>query len=233
MPTSHSSGRPLQPGNHAALWELDGRWRWRPSRTCRERSRKGRSGSPWTRARRSGCRNIARRSGSVPPARTARPKMPVTSKIRPWKQVQGIGRMGDDQPQMPPAVAERPQVRRAAALVRIELGRDLADVEPGALRVDHHFRGKFHAGRARAHLLECVAGETPHAAMEVADRRTVRPAGNGREDRIAEILVKRRHGARLNPASEAVAHNQVGAIFQSIDEGVELDSSRRNRRRPP
>ena len=34
--------------------------------------------------------------------------------------------------------------------------------------------------------------------------------------------MERRHRARLDAAGEAVAHDQLGAIFQRIDEGVEL-----------
>ena len=71
-------------------------------------------------------------------------------------------------------------------------------------------------------LLNASRVKRAHAAMEIADRRTVQPTGDGRKYRIAEIAVKRRHCARLDAARKAVAHDQLGAILQLVDEVVEL-----------
>src|SRR5438552_14648662 len=122
---------------------------------------------------------------------------------------------------MSPTVAERTQMRRAAALVGIELDRHLADHEARAMRVDNHLRGELHAGRARAHPAERIAGESSHSTMKIMYRRMVKPAGNRRKHRIAEIPMKRRHGARFDAARKAITHDQFGTVLQRVDEVAE------------
>ena len=123
---------------------------------------------------------------------------------------------------VPPAVAKRAQVRRAAALVGVELDRHFADIEAGAIGVDDHLGRELHPRRSRVDPREGVRGEAAHAAMKIADRRAVEPTRNRGKHRIAEIAMQRRHGAGLDPAGKAIAHDQVGALLQPVDDAVDF-----------
>ena len=64
--------------------------------------------------------------------------------------------------------------------------------------------------------------ESAQAAVEVADRRPEEEPADRGEHRVAEVLVQRRHRAGLDPAAEPVAHDQVVAGAQPLDELVEV-----------
>lgn len=70
--------------------------------------------------------------------------------------------------------------------------------------------------------LERLAGEPPHPAVEVADRRLMKPARDPGKHRIAKVSVERRHGARLDPAGKPVAHDQIGPVLERVDKVIEL-----------
>jgi len=56
----------------------------------------------------------------------------------------------EHEPQVPPAVAPRAQVRRPRAAVGAERHGDLSDLHPLQRRLDHHLTCEFHAVRAQA-----------------------------------------------------------------------------------
>jgi len=80
-----------------------------------------------------------------------------------------VGRVRQDEAQVPPPVSEGAEVGRAVPLVGVQDHRYLCDPQLLVGGVGDHFRGEFHAGRAQAHTFECAAGKGPHAAVEVTD----------------------------------------------------------------
>ena len=64
--------------------------------------------------------------------------------------------------------------------------------------------------------------EAAHAAVEVADGDREEQPADARQHRVAELAVQARHRARLDAALEAVAHDQVVARAQLVDEGLEV-----------
>ena len=57
--------------------------------------------------------------------------------------------------------------------------------------------------------------------MEIAARAAEEQAADRAEHRVAEIAVQRRHGARRDAAEEPVAHDELVAGPQLLDEPVE------------
>ena len=77
-------------------------------------------------------------------------------------------------------------------------------------------------GACRSSARIAVALEAAQAAMEIAARAAEEDAADGGQHRVAEIAVQRRHRAGLDAAVETVAHHQVVAVAQLLDEAVEL-----------
>ena len=119
---------------------------------------------------------------------------------------------------MTPAVAPGAEVRRAAAAIRRYRCWDLGDahVEEGCF--DDHFRGELHSGRLEIHPESSVFSETPKAAVEVATWIRKQHATDRRQYGIPEIAVEKRHRAGLDAAFESVAHHQVVAVAEFVDE---------------
>ena len=67
-----------------------------------------------------------------------------------------------------------------------------------------------------------LARKAAQPAMEVADRAAEEQPADEREDRIAEIAVKRRHGRLRDPAAKTVSHHDVVAFAKLFDEAVEI-----------
>ena len=58
--------------------------------------------------------------------------------------------------------------------------------------------------------------------MEIAHWNTEEQTAQEGQDGIAEIAVQERHGARLDAAAEAVAHDQLIARAQAVDHGIQV-----------
>src|SRR6185295_10736347 len=68
----------------------------------------------------------------------------------------------------------------------------------------------------------CCAVETPQATMEIAGRTLEKEPADSSEHRIAKIAMQIRHRTRLDSPKKTVAHHQVIAISQLIDERPEV-----------
>ena len=110
----------------------------------------------------------------------------------------------------------------AGAAVLFQRGGDFAYVEIGQGGFDHHFGGELHASGAQVQAQDGGAGEAAQAAMEIAHRGAEEQATDGGQHRIADIAVVPGHGAGGDAACEPIAHDQIGAITQSGDKGVEI-----------
>ena len=113
-------------------------------------------------------------------------------------------------------------MRRARAAIRRERGRHLGHAQAGERGLHHHLGGELHAGGAQVELEDAVAAEGAQAAVEVAHRDAEEDAADGGEHRVAEIFVQRRHGAGLDAAGEAVAHDQVVALVELGQEAGQM-----------
>jgi hypothetical protein len=100
----------------------------------------------------------------------------------------------EQEAQVAPAVAEARELGLAAA--RVVLDRQLADVEVLLGGADHHLGGELHAGRAQVEHGQDVAAEAAHAAVGVLDAGAEEEVEDAGEDRVADVAVQPRHGAR-------------------------------------
>ena len=119
---------------------------------------------------------------------------------------------------MPPAVAERRELRLAAAYVQRD--RLLADVEVRPDRADHHLRRELHAGRVEVELRQRVAADRAQPAVGVADRRSVDEVQEAGEDRVPDAA-RQRHRTRLD-VRHPVPHHELGALVELADEVRDL-----------
>ncbi len=107
---------------------------------------------------------------------------------------------------------------RTAALVRPEDDGNLGNAGADLAGLDDELQGKFHARAAQIQFVVERSAEATHAAIAVSDagaeEEIYKPAQSG----IAKIFVQRRHGARLDAASEAIAHDEVVALAKFVDE---------------
>ena len=132
---------------------------------------------------------------------------------------QVVGRVHEQEAQVPPAVAEARQLRLAAA--RVVLDRELADVEVLLRRPDHHLGGELHPRRAQLQLRERVGAQRAHAAVGVADAGSEQQVEEPGQQRVAHIPVEPRHRARVD-VLHAVADHHVGAVLQLGEESRDL-----------
>ena len=123
---------------------------------------------------------------------------------------------------MPPAVAPGAEVRRPGAAVGPQGGRDLGDAQAVQRRADDHLGGELHAGGSEAQPQHRLARDAAQAAVEVADVARVEEPADGGEHRVAEVAVLPGHRARLDAALEPVAHDEVEALAQLLEEAVEV-----------
>ena len=89
-------------------------------------------------------------------------------------------------------------------------------------RLDHHLARELHAWALELEVEHRLAREAAQAAMEVADRDLEEQPADEGEHRIAEIAVQGGHGALCDAALEPVAHDQVRAVAQLCDHGVQV-----------
>ena len=128
---------------------------------------------------------------------------------------QMVGRMHQQEPQMPPTVAETRELGLAAATVVHD--RELADVEVLLLRPDHHFRRELHAGGAQVQRRQRVTAKSPHAAVSVIDPGVEEDVEQARQQRVADIAVMPRHRAGLD-AAHTVADHKISAGLELGEE---------------
>src|SRR6202041_2341483 len=82
--------------------------------------------------------------------------------------------------------------------------------------------GELHAGRAEVEAENGVATHGADTAVEVADGDAEEEAADKTENGVTEILVQRGHGSGFELAAEAVAHNEIVALFEFGEETGEL-----------
>src|SRR5882757_2604709 len=107
---------------------------------------------------------------------------------------------------------------RAAALVWPEDDGDFGDAGADLGGLDDKLEGKLHTGAAQIQFVVESAPESPHAAVAVAYSRAEEKIHQPAQTGIAKIFVQRRHGAGLDAAAKAIAHDQVVAPAQFVDE---------------
>ena len=117
---------------------------------------------------------------------------------------------------MAPAIMPGAQMRRPAAAVRGERGRNLRDIHLQKRCLHDHLAGKFHPAGTQPHALIGSFAKAAHAAMKITARSTKEHPANRREHRIAKVTVQRRHRIRFDAAHEAVTHHQIGACSQLL-----------------
>ena len=119
---------------------------------------------------------------------------------------------------MAPAVPPGVQVRRMAPAVLGQRGRHLGHALAVQRGLDDQLAGELHPGRLQVERHHAVPAEAAQAAVEVADLAAEEQPADEAEHRVAEVLVQRRHRPGRDPAPEAVAHHQVRALAQFVNE---------------
>ena len=140
----------------------------------------------------------------------------------PRPEVEPPGRVHQEEAEVPPAVPPGAQVRRPRPAVLAERDRDLADAKAEEGRLDDHLARELHPGRPEADAVDRLLPEAADAAVEVRDRDAEEEASEEGEDGVPEPAVKKRHGARLDPALEARAHDEVVPFLEPGHEGGDL-----------
>src|SRR5690606_23268586 len=98
----------------------------------------------------------------------------------------------------------------------------LGDAELMQRRLDDHLARELHPRGAEPERVDGLLAEAADAAVKVAARCLEEQAPDESEDRVAEVLVKERHRARLDTAAEAVAHDEVVALAELVEEARDL-----------
>ena len=120
---------------------------------------------------------------------------------------------------MPPAVAPAPQMRRPRAAVGRQRRRHLGDAQAvGCVAFTTISLANSMPGRLQVEAQDRVALEAAQAAMEIPARAVEEQAADRAQHRIAQIAMQRRHGARLDAAQEPIAHDELIAVAQLLDE---------------
>ncbi len=125
----------------------------------------------------------------------------------------------EQEAQVAPAVAEARELALAAA--GVVDNRELGDFQVLLRGPDDHLRGELHPGRAQVQPRQDVAPQGAHAAVGVADAGAEEEVQDARQDRVADVAVKPRHGARLDVV-HAVADDHLGAVFERRHEARDL-----------
>ncbi len=132
-----------------------------------------------------------------------------------------VGAHHQQEAQVPPAIAEAAQVRRPVTAVGVQDDRHLADLLLVQRCLDHHLAGELHARRPQVEPFVGVLAEGAQAAVGVADGRAEEEVQDAGQDRVADVPVVPGHGAGADAALEAVAHDQLIAGAEALDERVD------------
>ncbi len=119
---------------------------------------------------------------------------------------------------MPPAVAPRPEVRGPPFVAARQGGRDLGDGQLVQRGLHDHLAGELHPRRLQVEPEDRVPAEATEPAVEVGDRTAEEQAAETRQDRVADPSVLPRHRAVGDAPGEPVAHHEVVARSQPVDE---------------
>jgi hypothetical protein len=103
----------------------------------------------------------------------------------------------------------------------INCRRNFLNAQTAQGRLGDHFRGEFHSAADQAEPLNGRFGEAAQAAMKIVDRRAEKKAPDEAENRVTQIAMKERHGARRNPSLESVAHHDLCPGSQALHVAVE------------
>src|SRR5580704_3986279 len=117
---------------------------------------------------------------------------------------------------MTPAVAPGAEVGWAAAAVGSEGGGDFGETEAGERGFDDHLAGELHASGAEIEGEHCVSSKGSDAAVKVAHGYAKEEAADETKHRVTEVFVEGRHGSGLDLAAEAVAHDEIVALFELL-----------------
>ncbi len=123
---------------------------------------------------------------------------------------------------MAPAVADAPQVRAAIAAVGIERDGDFFDAQLDQGALNDHLAGHLHAGHLEAHLAVGGLGEAAHPAVRIADAGLEDHVEEPTQAGVSDPTVVPGHGAGLDLAGEAIAHDQIGAAAKRGEESLEV-----------
>src|SRR5262249_28491725 len=124
--------------------------------------------------------------------------------------------------QVPPAVAEAAQMRPAVAAIGPKCDRNLFNLQLRQAALDHHLARQFHSRHLQVHLGDSIFAEAAHAAVRIADTGPEEEVEEPAQAWIADMLVQPGHGPGLDLAFQTVAHYQVSAASQALDEALQV-----------
>ncbi len=130
----------------------------------------------------------------------------------PGKRNSQFGRKEQHESQISPAVADGFQMRPAPAFIGPEDDGNFRHARAGLGRFDHKLRAPFHAAGAHVDAIVNLARESAQAAEAIADAGLEEQIHHRGQPGIADVFVAPRHRARLDAATEAIAHHDVVAF---------------------
>ncbi len=138
---------------------------------------------------------------------------------------QPLGRVDQHEPQVPPAVAPRLQVRGPGTTVGMQGDGDLSHAQALEGGLHHHLGGELHAGGLQVHAAVGIGGETAHAAMEIVDGSAEEETSDEGEGGVADPAVFPGHGTGGDgsaAARHAATHDQVVAFTEFRHEPADV-----------
>src|SRR5439155_12664303 len=102
------------------------------------------------------------------------------------------------EPQAAPAIMKRSQVRPSPALVGPKRNRYFRHVRTQLLRLDHQFERELHPRSSGIDEFVNPPCKAAHTAVRIPNPSPKKTIQNGRDSRIAQVLVERRHCAGLD-----------------------------------
>ena len=119
---------------------------------------------------------------------------------------------------MAPPVAPASQVWRPVAAGGRERSRNFDNLHPEQRRLHDHLAGELHASGLQVHAAVGLHAEAAQAAVEVSAMRVKEEPSQKTQHWVAKIPVQKRHGAFLNASAKPVAHHEVSAGAQLLQE---------------
>ena len=130
-----------------------------------------------------------------------------------------VGRVDEQEPQVPPSVTDARQLRFAAP--GVVLDGELREDQMLLGGADHHLGGELHPGGAQIELGQHVPPQRPHAAVGVVDPGAEEQVEEAGQQRVADVAVMPGHRAGMD-VLHPVADHHVGAVLQFRDETGDL-----------
>ena len=125
------------------------------------------------------------------------------------------GAVDQEEAQVPPAVA--PGRELGLALSPVVLDRELADVQAGLRRPDHHLGCQLHAGCPQVEPGKDIAADRAHPAVGISHVGPEERVEQARQHGVADVLVEPGHRPGLDPL-HPVPEYEVAPGLELVDE---------------